>query len=51
MEMLKASRGLRKGDPLSLFLFTIVVDGLCRMLVRVEKRGLVEGFIVGKSRI
>ena len=46
----KAYRGPRKGDPLSLFLFTIVVDVLSKLVVRVEERGLFEGFLVGRNR-
>ena len=49
-EWVKASRGLRQGDPLSHFLFTLVVDVLSRMLVRVEERNLLEGFRVGRNR-
>ena len=44
----EASRGLRQEDPLASYLFIIIVDGLSRMLVRAEERGLVEGFIVGR---
>ena len=47
----KATRGLRQEDPLSLFLFTIVVDVLSKMLLRAEESWLLEGFLVGKSKI
>ena len=47
---IKASKGLRQGDPLSPFLFTLVVDFLSRMIFRVEERGLAEGFLVGRYR-
>ncbi|RVW35114.1 putative ribonuclease H protein [Vitis vinifera] len=46
----KASRGLRQGDPLSPFLFTIVADVLSRMLLKAEKRNVLEGFKVGRNR-
>ena len=46
----KASRGLRQGDPLSPFLFTLVVDILSRMLLRAEERNMLEGFGVGRDR-
>ncbi|RVW74737.1 hypothetical protein CK203_047892 [Vitis vinifera] len=42
----KASRGLRQGDPLSSFLFIIVADVLSRMMLRVEERSMLEGFRV-----
>ncbi|RVW81340.1 putative mitochondrial protein [Vitis vinifera] len=46
----KASRGLRQGDPLSPFLFTLVADVLSRMLLRAEERNALEGFRVGRNR-
>ncbi|WJZ95294.1 hypothetical protein VitviT2T_014073 [Vitis vinifera] len=46
----KASRGLRQGDPLSPFLFTTVANVLSRMLLRAEERSLLEGFRVGRNR-
>ena len=46
----KASRGLRQGDPLSPFLLTIVVDVLSRMLLKTEERSLLKGFRVGRNR-
>ena len=46
----KASRGLRQGDPLSHFLFTLVADVLSRMLMRAEERNMLEGFRVGRNR-
>ena len=46
----KASRGLRQGDPLFPFLFTLVADVLSRMLLRVEERNMLEGFRVGRNR-
>ena len=47
----KASRGLKQGDPLSPFLFTLVADVLSRMLLRVEERNSLEGFRVSRNRI
>ena len=48
--MVKASRGLRQGDPLSSFLFNLVADVQSRMLLRAEERNLLEGFRVGRNR-
>ena len=46
----KAIRGLRQGDPFSLFPFTLVADVLSRMIIRAEETRLTEGFIVGRDR-
>ena len=47
---IKATKGLRQGDPLSHILFTIIVDVLSRMMLRANERSLLEGFSVGRNR-
>lgn len=40
----KGNRGLRQGDPLSLYLFIMVADLLGRLSVKADAVGLFEGF-------
>lgn len=47
----RVARGLRQGNPLSLFLFTLVADGLSVILRRAEEANLLEGFIIGDDII
>ena len=47
---IKATKGLRQGDPLSHIFFTIIVDVLSRMMLRAKERSLLEGFSVGRNR-
>ena len=46
----KASRGLRQGNPLSPFLYTLMADVLSRLMIRAEEIGITEGFFVGRDR-
>ena len=46
-----ASRGIRQGDPLSPFIFVLVVDALNRLVVRARDVGLIEGFEIGRDRV
>lgn len=47
----RASRGLRQGDPLSPFLFTMVVDMLGRIMDKGVERDLVKGFSIGRDGV
>lgn len=45
----KPTRGLRQGNPLSTFLFTIYIDLLSRMLVRAEDDNCFQGIKIGRT--
>ena len=47
----KIECGLRQGDPLSLFIFLLVVDVMHRILNKAEADGVIEGISVGKHRV
>ncbi|KAM1060262.1 hypothetical protein TB1_024191 [Malus domestica] len=47
----KASRGLRQGDPLSPFLFTLVVDVLSRLIEKAQENHLIQGLRVGQDNV
>ena len=38
---------MRQGDPLSLFLFVLVMEAFSRMIGAIYSRGLISGFYVG----
>ena len=42
-----SSCGLRQGDPLSLLLFVIVIEGLSTMIFAIVNEGFLSGFFVG----
>ena len=46
----KATIGLRQGDLLSQFLFTITIDILSGMTLRVKKSKLSDDFLMGRNR-
>ena len=48
---LKGSRRLRQGDLLSLFLFTLVVDALGRLIDKATQCKAIRSFIVGKDKV
>ena len=47
----KGSRGLRQGDLLSPFLFTLVVDVLGRLIDKATQCRAIRGFTVGKDKV
>ena len=47
----KGSRGLRQGDPLSPFLFTLVADVLGRLIDKAKDSDAIHGFFVGRDKV
>jgi hypothetical protein len=45
------TRGLRQGDPLPSFLFTLVVDILSRMVERASQVNLLRGLVIGREEV
>ena len=50
-EKFKGFKGLRQRDPLSPFLFTMVADGLSRLMERATEVGFVKGCRVGRDNV
>ena len=47
----KGFKGLRQGDPLSPFLFTLVADGLSRLVEKATEMGFITGCLVGRENV
>lgn len=47
----KASRGVRQRDPLSSFLFTVVIDVLSCLLDAAQHHNLIHGLFIGRDRV
>ena len=47
----KGFKGLRQGDPLSPFLFTVVANGLSRLMDKATKIGFVNIWRVGRDNV
>lgn len=47
----QASQGLRQGDAVSPFLFTLAIDSLSQIIIMAESKGLFRGFQVGSHKV
>jgi len=50
-EEFKPSRGLRQGDPLALFLFLVVAEGLAGLVRQALKQNMLKGMKVGRNGV
>jgi len=50
-EEFKPSRGLRQGDPLAPFLFTVVAEGLAGLVRQTVKARLLSGLKIGRKEV
>lgn len=44
-----SSKGIRQGDSLSPFLFTLVADALSELMERAKVKGIIEGYTIGNN--
>jgi len=48
-EMLRPSRGLRQGDPLTPFLFILMMEGLGRSIKHAKVTGKIKGLLLSEN--
>ncbi|BFG29907.1 hypothetical protein CerSpe_161810 [Prunus speciosa] len=46
-----ATRGVRQGDPLSPFLFTLIIDVLSRLMEKAQEHNLIHGMFTRRDRV
>lgn len=51
LQSFNMEKGLRQGDPLSLYLFILVSEALVSMFRNSESKGLLVGVEVGKNKV
>lgn len=48
---IEAARGLRQGDPLSPFMFTIISDALSRSMQFCLEKKILKGLVIGRDKV